>query len=167
MFLVTQVLKIDIIVAKEQNYFFQLNRKVKIIWRTFDDGKLLGEVEREGGASVTHATGVMSRIMEQTAVAITSNGRTVYELAHMNIPSIVVPQHERERTHSFAREATGFVPMLSYQKGVSETKIQKKLERLLTDYEFRAQLMNNIGPYSFGSNKKEVLREILSLFKDV
>ena len=129
--------------------------------------KLLGEVEREGGASVTHATGVMSRIMEQTAVAITSNGRTVYELAHMNIPSIVVPQHERERTHSFAREATGFVPMLSYQKGVSETKIQKKLERLLTDYEFRAQLMNNIGSYSFGSNKKEVLREILSLFKDV
>jgi len=50
---------------------------------------------------------------------------------------------------------------------VSETKIQKKLERLLTDYEFRAQLMNNIGPYSFESNKKEVLREILSLFKDV
>jgi len=27
--------------------------------------------------------------------------------------------------------------------------------------------MNNIGSYSFGSNKKEVLREILSLFKDV
>ena len=55
----------------------------------------------------------------------------------------------------------------SGDQGIMSNQIQKKLERLLTDYEFRAQLMSNIGPYSFGSNKKEVLREILSLFKDV
>jgi len=129
--------------------------------------KLADEVENDDGASVTHATGVMSRIMEQTAIAITSNGRTVYELAHMNIPSIVIPQHERECTHSFASEATGFLPMLPYREQVSETEIKECLEKLLTDYDFRAQLMKNISPYSFGSNKKEVLSKIISLFEDV
>ena len=129
--------------------------------------KLADEVANNDGASVTHATGVMSRIMEQTAIAITSNGRTVYELAHMNIPSIVIPQHERECTHSFASEATGFLPMLPYREQVSETEIRECLEKLLTDYDFRAQLMKNISPYSFESNKKEVLSKIISLFEDV
>ena len=43
--------------------------------------------------SLTHATGVISEIMQKVQIALTSNGRTVYELAHMNIPSIVVSQH--------------------------------------------------------------------------
>ena len=43
----------------------------------------------------TWATGVMSHIMESCDLAICSNGRTVYELAHMNIPSIVLSQRAR------------------------------------------------------------------------
>ena len=42
--------------------------------------------------------------MEQSQLAIVSNGRTLYELAHMNIPAIVLSQHKRESTHSFAYE---------------------------------------------------------------
>ena len=79
--------------------------------------ELRSDIEKYGGASITHATGVISHIMEQTQVAITSNGRTVYELAHMNIPSIVIPQHEREKTHSFASEDNGFIPLETYVCG--------------------------------------------------
>ena len=68
-------------------------------------------VSQTSGVSLTHATGVISSMMESADIAITSNGRTVYELAHMNIPGIVIPQHEREETHSFAQEQNGFIKM--------------------------------------------------------
>ena len=128
---------------------------------------LADEVAKYGGASVTHSTGVMSKIMEQSGVAITSNGRTVYELAHMNIPSIVIPQNARECTHAFASEETGFIPMPPYQKGASESQICHNLRQLLTDASFRLKLMKNIEPYSFRDNKKTVINKILELLKDV
>ena len=53
------------------------------------------EVVGDSDVDLTHATGVISRIMEKVQLAITSNGRTVYELAHLSIPAIVIPQHER------------------------------------------------------------------------
>jgi len=46
-----------------------------------------------------HQTGVMSSIMEKVDLAIASAGRTVYELAHMRIPAIIMSQHDREATH--------------------------------------------------------------------
>ena len=53
----------------------------------------------------------MSRMMEGVDLAICSAGRTVYELAHMHIPSIVLAQHEREARHTFARADHGFAYM--------------------------------------------------------
>ena len=87
------------------------NIKIQII--TGPAYKYINELEKEvqqlEGLDIdyTHATGIMSHIMEQTQVAITSNGRTVYELAHMNIPSIVMSHHEREITHRFTNEKNG------------------------------------------------------------
>jgi spore coat polysaccharide biosynthesis predicted glycosyltransferase SpsG/CMP-N-acetylneuraminic acid synthetase len=128
---------------------------------------LAKEVRKNGGASLTHATGVMSQIMEQTEIAITSNGRTVYELAHMKIPSIVIPQNERECTHSFANEGTGFIAVSPYQKGVSEDQVYRSLKKLLTQSNYRLNLMKNMEPYSFRENKQKVLSEILQLVKAV
>lgn len=128
---------------------------------------LAEEVKKNEGASITHATGVISSIMERTQLAITSNGRTVYELAHMNIPSIVIPQNARECTHSFAREETGFIPVSPYQAGVSEDQICVALEKLLNESNYRNMLIRNMEPYSFRANKKRVLDEILRLIKVV
>ena len=58
----------------------------------------------------------MSRIMERTPIAIASNGRIVYELAHMNIPGIIVPVNEREKTHAFANKKNGFFPLRGFNK---------------------------------------------------
>jgi spore coat polysaccharide biosynthesis predicted glycosyltransferase SpsG/CMP-N-acetylneuraminic acid synthetase len=128
---------------------------------------LAKEVRKNGGASLTHATGVMSQIMEQTEIAITSNGRTVYELAHMKIPSIVIPQNERECTHSFANEGTGFITVPPYQKGISEDQVYRSLKKLLTQSNYRLNLMKNMEPYSFRENKQKVLSKILQLVKAV
>jgi len=115
------------------------------------------------GVSVTHDTGVISRIMENCQIGITSNGRTVYELAHMNIPSIVIPQHGREKTHSFASTATGCVPLPVYQPGYTEKIVCDKLEPLLLDSHYRKQLYEKMTSFSFLRNKKKVIDEILSV----
>ncbi|HEY0196746.1 MAG TPA: glycosyltransferase [Methanobacterium sp.] len=45
----------------------------------------------------------MPRLMSKADIAITSNGRTIYELASMAIPTISIAQNDRETLHLFAR----------------------------------------------------------------
>jgi len=123
-------------------------------------------VSETSGVSLTHATGVISSIMESADIAITSNGRTVYELAHMNIPGIVIPQHEREETHSFAREQNGFVKMEPYVEGMSLEKVQKQLERLIINSQFRYMLFSRQEKFCFLENKQRLLDKIFEKCKD-
>lgn len=51
----------------------------------------------------------VSAYMSQMDLAITSQGRTVYELASMGVPSIVLAQNEREAEHVFAGIQNGFI----------------------------------------------------------
>ena len=114
-------------------------------------------VSADDSVFLTHATGVISGIMEKTQLAITSNGRTVYELAHMNIPSIVISQHDRERTHAFACEKNGVIPLGLYQDGITEEKVVRELDRLLFDLNYREKLFHRISEFEFGANKQRVL----------
>ena len=122
---------------------------------------LLSEVQCDEGVSLTHASGVISGIMEQAQVAITSNGRTVYELAHMNVPSIVIAQHDREFTHSFAGEDNGFISLGLYRKGETEKTALVSLVQLVDDTEYRYKLFQRMRPYRFSSNKQKVVKEIM------
>lgn len=51
----------------------------------------------------------VSSYMSQMDLAVTSQGRTVYELASMGVPSIVLAQNEREAEHVFAGIQNGFI----------------------------------------------------------
>lgn len=52
---------------------------------------------------------VVSKYTKQADIAVTSQGRTIYELASMGLPSIVLSQNPREATHSFATMQHGFL----------------------------------------------------------
>ena len=45
----------------------------------------------------------VTKYMKHADLAITSQGRTIFELAAMGVPSIVLSQNKREQTHLFAR----------------------------------------------------------------
>ena len=111
---------------------------------------------------LTFASGVISKIMENSQIAISSNGRTVYELADMNIPAIVISQHEREATHSFATLDRGFINI-----GVIKNNIEKNIfenaKKLILDSTYRELLFLNIKKYNFRKNKKKVVDMILEL----
>jgi spore coat polysaccharide biosynthesis predicted glycosyltransferase SpsG len=113
----------------------------------------------------TFATGVISKIMEKTQIAVTSNGRTTYELAHMNIPSIVISHHERENTHRFAVEERGFINLGCYKKGATENLLLRALKKLVYDNNYRKRLFDNIKIYNFSKNKKKVVKLVLNLLE--
>ena len=130
--------------------------------------ELKKEFDKLGKASIeiTHATGVISRIMEKTPIAIASNGRTVYELAHMNIPSIVVPVNEREKTHEFACVENGFIPVNKFQEGFTPDEVFSSLRKLLENRGLRKQLFENVKLFDFNKSKSIVLQKIVDVLTD-
>lgn len=51
----------------------------------------------------------VSAYMNKMDLAVTSQGRTVYELASMGVPAVVLAQNEREAEHVFAGIQNGFI----------------------------------------------------------
>ena len=113
----------------------------------------------------TNQTAVMSKIMEGVDLAIISNGRTPYEIAHMNIPAIVIAQHERENTHSFATEENGFVYMGQWDAEKSADALTRNVEMLVSDPEHRRRLYKAMRSLDFLKNKHKVLEIIQELLQ--
>ena len=112
---------------------------------------------------LTYVSGVISQIMEQTQIAFSSNGRTVYELADMNIPTVIISHHKREDGHTFASLEKGFITLGIYDKEKTSSLINNKFEKLVLDNDYRKLLFLNISKYSFRENKKKVVKKILEL----
>ena len=53
--------------------------------------------------------GDISAILKFADLAICSQGRTMYELAHYAVPSIILAENERETLHTFAQLKNGFL----------------------------------------------------------
>ena len=111
-----------------------------------------------------HKTGVISSIMEKADFAISSAGRTVYELAHMRVPAIIIAQNDREKTHFFARPEYGF-EYIGYMDLFDSGKMLSAFKRLL-DSEYRKTLHLRMKQFHFERNKKQVIRSILSLLEE-
>mgnify|MGYP004644199457 CR=1 FL=1 len=58
--------------------------------------------------SILHNIENMPEIMSKADLAITSRGRTGYELAILGVPTIAMAQNKREEKHSFVCEENGF-----------------------------------------------------------
>lgn len=85
---------------------------------------------RPHGANVDmlYSIGNMPEVMSRCDMAVTSRGRTSYELAVMGIPTISVAQNNREQKHDFISEKNGFT-YLGYQPG--EPAIREALLRYI------------------------------------
>ena len=103
----------------------------------------------------TWATNVMSRMMEGADLAICSAGRTVYELAHMRIPSMVLAHHEREARHTFARPRNGFA-FVGIMDRVSDAKIRNVFLAMLKNPR-RQRFWDRQNALNFTANKARVV----------
>jgi spore coat polysaccharide biosynthesis predicted glycosyltransferase SpsG len=85
----------------------------------------------------------LSKFFKDCDFTITSNGRTVFEIAAVKIPMIAIAVNERERLHSFVRYSKcGFhIDMHSKQ---DYSLIIKKIDNMM-NYETRNNLMKNLN----------------------
>ncbi|MFT5716060.1 MAG: spore coat polysaccharide biosynthesis predicted glycosyltransferase SpsG [Oleiphilaceae bacterium] len=148
---------------------FCSHRQIKLYIVTGEGYSYLKELEEELSGipseqiEFVHKTGVMSSLMEKSQIAISSNGRTVYELAHMNIPTIVISHHSRESNHKFSCFDHGFVNLGTYLAETTESQLMLAFEKLVNDHEYRKGLISSMEKFSFVKNKNKINNLISSL----
>lgn len=112
----------------------------------------------------TWATNVMSRMMEGADLAICSAGRTVYELAHMRVPALVLATHEREARHTFARPRHGFA-FVGIMDRVGDGRIRNTFLAMLKNPR-RERFWQRQDSMDFTVNKNRVVRRMLGLLNE-
>lgn len=111
-----------------------------------------------------YKTGIMSSIMQQADIAISSAGRTVYELAHMRVPAVIMSQHTREHTHTFGRPENGF-EYIGIMDPFDSNQLRDSFIKLL-ESNYRRNLYERMKRFHFGLNKRRIIKKILSLLKE-
>ena len=128
-----------------------------------DHDSLEALTKYKDAVDLTHATGVISNIMAKVDFSISSNGRTVYELAHMNVPGIVIDQHAREGTHHFACPENGFLNLGLYSLDTTENKVMETFSKIVENHELFEALYEKLESHHFEKTQCKTIQEIQSL----
>ena len=102
----------------------------------------------------------VSTYMKKADIAFTSQGRTVFELASLGIPSIVLAQNKREQLHTFANMENGFLN-LGLGKDVSYATIKNTFDLLVSTYQIRQNMHNLMIKHDLKSGINRVRNIIL------
>lgn len=100
--------------------------------------------------------------MKQADIIFTSAGRTVYEIASLHIPAVVLAQNERELSHFFASEAYGFTNLgLGYN--VDNEALLRVFQNLVESYESRKE----VGLLMEKTDLRQGRKRVLKLIKNI
>lgn len=111
---------------------------------------------------VANVSGYMSR----ADIAFTSAGRTTFEIATIGVPTMVLAQNEREKTHFFATGENGFVN-LGLGVEISREKLLQAFEDLVGDYTTRLELHQKLLGNEVKNGKKRVIGLINELINSL
>ena len=123
-------------------------------------------IKKKDNINLIRNTKKISNYMKKCQIAFTSNGRTTYELAHMNIPSIVISHNIRESQHKFATLVNGFINLGRYQKkNFSYKKLDLKFIELINNQLNYKKLYNSMLKINFCFGRDRVKKEINKINK--
>ena len=103
----------------------------------------------------------VSDALSDADLAITSQGRTVYELAAMGVPAIVLAQNERETKHTFAQMHNGFLN-LGMGNQVSDETLEKTFRFVVETPQIRAEMRNLMLSHDLRKGIERVKQLILA-----
>lgn len=117
----------------------------------------------DGGiVEVASNTSAIAEYMRRAKLAFTSGGRTVFELAALATPSIVICQNDREMTHNFAFDNKGIIS-LGHRDAVSEAAIRESFKKVATELDTRVKMSEALSSQDFSKGK----RRVKSMIKDI
>jgi CMP-N-acetylneuraminic acid synthetase/spore coat polysaccharide biosynthesis predicted glycosyltransferase SpsG len=117
---------------------------------------------RKQGADVEVLRDVvlMSDVMARADLAFSSAGRTLYELAHMGLPAIVMAQNEIEMHHTFASIENGFL-FLGKGTEVTHQAIVEAFTSLTGSKALRAALRDRMLSHDLEKGRDFVVSKLL------
>ncbi len=98
--------------------------------------------------------------MRKADLAISSQGRTTFELASMGVPTIVLAQNKREQLHTFAQMDNGFIN-LGLGGEVSDEDIAAAIEWIISSKSIRSEMHRLMLANDLKSGIRRVKRIIL------
>jgi CMP-N-acetylneuraminic acid synthetase/spore coat polysaccharide biosynthesis predicted glycosyltransferase SpsG len=106
--------------------------------KTEELNSYLGNVNRD--IKVYNKVKNMAEHMYKADLIFSSAGRTMYEIAMIGTPAIIISQNSREMTHLFGHNYNGFVN-LGLHSDLTEKKVEDQFVKLMENVEIR-KLMN-------------------------
>lgn len=103
---------------------------------------------------------VISTYMAEADIAISSQGRTMYELATMRVPTVILAQNDREMTHEFGYMKNGFIN-LGNGNDVKEDTLRETLLWLIHTPQIREQMRESMEKLNLSDGIRRVKRIIL------
>ncbi|PJE80507.1 N-acylneuraminate cytidylyltransferase [invertebrate metagenome] len=130
-----------------------------------DLDQLMNESDLLSNIDIIKSTSRISDYMAQADLAITSGGRTVFELSAMKVPTIVICQNQRELTHKFATSEIGVIN-LGHRIDVSEHQIYTVFVSAVENKDMRKLMLEKASTLDLTKGKRKVISMIEALMED-
>jgi CMP-N-acetylneuraminic acid synthetase len=131
------------------------------IGRAYADAEIIMKYNQYKNIDTYYDVKNMPELMSKCDIAVTSRGRTGYELALLGIPTISIAQNEREEKHGFVSAEHGFLYLgLNPGDMFIESSLNIYLKMNAAD---RQKLQKKLLSHDLKSGRKRVLSLIDSL----
>jgi CMP-N-acetylneuraminic acid synthetase/spore coat polysaccharide biosynthesis predicted glycosyltransferase SpsG len=104
----------------------------------------------------------MAQFMNDADIIFSSAGRTMYEIAMVGTPAIIICQNNREMTHLFGHNYNGFIN-LGIHSDVTKEDISQNFQRLINDKDLRSLMNKRMGMHDL---RKGIERVYSIIFKE-
>lgn len=106
---------------------------------------------------------MMAKEIYNADIVVTSNGRTIYEVASIGTPCISIAQNEREARHLFVHNSRG-IRYLGMAHTVSEDDIASAIKELIENYELRKKMSERLLNFDLKKGTDRVIRVIFDRY---
>ena len=106
---------------------------------------------------------MMAKKMYDADIVITSNGRTIYEVASIGTPCISISQNEREARHLFVHNSKGIM-YLGMAYAVAENNIASAIMELIENYKLRKEMNKKLLRFDLKRGTDRILRLIFDKY---
>lgn len=111
--------------------------------------------------SIVQDVKLMSTYMSKADIAISSQGRTMLELASMKVPTILIAQNKRELHHEFGYLKNGFIN-LGLGNAVDDETIKETIKWLIKSPQIREQMITQMNKKNLKNGITKVKEIILN-----
>ena len=108
----------------------------------------------------------MPELMAEADIAVTSGGLSIWELACIGVPDVVIATSERERIHSPLLEKRGTCLYLGHQNEVAERSIREAVVGLIEDAEKRSAMTRAGRDLVDGQGTARVIELVMDLLME-